>query len=423
MPIAVHLIELAYVLIIISFIILFYMKNVPLLEGGFLLLIICSPYSISIIPFRQDTIELYGLYSNSGLLNLFNFYKVAGLSILDLIALLVIVKNFKLALKMPIFFKFFYILISFFSIIAYAISAYLIWSPELDNVIRALSVFKSIIYIISIYCVIEKICSRIGFKLFLKILMNIILTYCIINCVLLSFLPSWYTWVKYSFNYLFLDQTDQFLVFLFCLLTFWGPLSKLYRYKLYAFLLCIMLFLSGGKAGVYSIMILAMGWLYQKSNIKGSNLGVIFLCAMIFSWLLSYFIGVYELDISIYSRYFQVQQLFLNYSNNILLVFFGIGPSKAYIFYDFPTIFDPGAYTSEELSSSFRLGFQMPYLSWIKNFGLSGVILLLLALNYIIKVAWSFKKDDIFFSGAVYSLGLYFILIGFMDFPAFGLKT
>ncbi|ECI0393606.1 hypothetical protein AE412_23690, partial [Salmonella enterica subsp. enterica] len=68
-------------------------------------------------------------------------------------------------------------------------------------------------------------------------------------------------------------------------------------------------------------------------------------------------------------------------------------------------------------------GFQMPYLSWIKNFGLSGVILLLLALNYIIKVAWSFKKDDIFFSGAVYSLGLYFILIGFMDFPAFGLKT
>ncbi|EAA7246066.1 hypothetical protein OC65_25070, partial [Salmonella enterica] len=134
MPIAVHLIELAYVLIIISFIILFYRKNVPLLEGGFLLLIICSPYSISIIPFRQDTIELYGLYSNSGLLNLFNFYKVAGLSILDLIALLVVVKNFNLVLKMPIFFKFFYILISFFSIIAYGISAYLIWSPELDNI-------------------------------------------------------------------------------------------------------------------------------------------------------------------------------------------------------------------------------------------------------------------------------------------------
>ncbi|PBU44147.1 hypothetical protein BB545_12930, partial [Escherichia coli] len=419
----VYFIEFAYVMIVLLFILYYNSRNMPFIEGLFLILIICSPYSISIIPFRQDMYEIYGIYSNNGILNIVNFYKIAGLSILDMMALLIIVININTVMKIPSFFIMFYFLVGCFSIIGYSISSYLFWSPELDNIFNILSVFKSIIYIISVYCAIDRICKHIGFDKFIKFLANLILCYCIINALILCFLPDWYTWVKYSFNYLFLDQTDQFLVFLYCLLAVWGPLSGIHRYKIYALILCIMLLLSGGKGGVYSLVILAMAWLYKNSNINSAILSICFFLIMILSWMLSYYIGFNVFDLSIYTRYFQVNQLFLNYMNNILTIFFGIGPSKAYFFYSEPAILDPGAYTSSELNSSFKIGFQMPYLTWIKNFGLSGLILLYLSLNYVVKTARHSKSNEAYFSGIVYALGLYFLLVGFMDFPSFGLKT
>lgn len=423
MPIAVHLIELAYVLMAAIFAIIYCRKGFPFWECLFLILIICSPYSISIIPFRQDTYESYGLYSNSGILNFLNFYKILGFSVLDLLALFLVAKNLNAALKIPPFFKKFYLGIVVVSIISYTISSFFMWSPELDSVARALSILKSIVYIVAIYCVIDKACQSIGLNAFLRMLANIIFVYCIVNAVLLNFLPGWYTWVKYSFNYLFLDQTDQFIVFLYCVIALWGPLSHQHRYKIYALILVTMLTLSGGKAGIYSLLVLGIAWIYQKTKTSAANLGVLFLFIMLLSWIISYVIGMYMLDISIYTRYFQVYQLFLNYEDNLLLLFFGIGPSKAYIFYDTPVFFDPGAYISDELKSDYKLAFQMPYLSWIKNFGLLGVCFLFAAINNVVRMSWVFKNNKLFSSAAFYALGLYFVLVGFMDFPSFGLKT
>lgn len=109
MPIAVHFIEVSYILMIVTFLFVYNKKGLPFIEGIFLLLIICSPYSISIIPFRQDTYEFYGLYNNTNILNLVNLYKLGGLSILDIFAMLVILKNLNTALYMPRFFRFFYL--------------------------------------------------------------------------------------------------------------------------------------------------------------------------------------------------------------------------------------------------------------------------------------------------------------------------
>ena len=423
MPIAVHFIELCYIWMVVIFTIIYHRKGLPLIEGLFLLLIICSPYSISIIPFRQDSYELYGLYSNTNILNVLNFYKFFGLSVLDLYAIVIIIKNFKSAINIPQFFRIFYFSIVVVSIISYTLSSLLMWSSELDSVSRALSVMKSIVYIFSIYCVIERSCRCMGLSAFFMMLANIILIYCVMNAILLSFLPPWYTWVKYSFNYLFLDQTDQFIVFLYCTLALWGLKNNKRRYKLYALLLVMMLAISGGKGGIYSLLILGFSWLYQKMQTSSANLGALFICIMVISWILSYAIGLYELDVSIYTRYFQVKQLFINYENNLLLMIFGLGPSKAYLFYSQPAIFDPGAYTTEELSSNFKLAFQMPYLSWLKNFGLFGVCLLFVALNYVVKSAGCIRRTAMFSPAIVYSLGLYFVLVGFMDFPSFGLKT
>lgn len=408
---------------VITFSLVYYKKGLPLVEGVFLLLIIYSPYSISIIPFRQDTYESYGLYDNTNILNVVNFYKSSGLSILDIYAILIIIKNIKSAFNIPQFFKVFYSSVIFISTVAYTFSSLTIWSTELDSLPRALSVLKSIVYIISMYCVIERSCRCMGVSIFLKMLANIILIYCIINAILLSFLPAWYTWVKYSFNYLFLDQTDQFIVFLYCTLALWGPHSNQRRYIIYGFLLIMMLAISGGKGGVYSLLILVFSWLYKKMQRSGASLGALFLCIMLLSWILSYTIGLNELDISIYTRYFQVKQLFANYENNLFLMLFGFGPAKAYLFYSQPAIFDPGAYTTEELSSNFKLAFQMPYLSWLKNFGILGVGLLFVSLNFVIKTTWRYRHVTIFSPALTYSLGLYFILVGFMDFPSFGLKT
>lgn len=108
MPIAVYFIEFAYVMIVLLFILYYNSRNMPFVEGLFLILIICSPYSISIIPFRQDMYEIYGIYSNNGILNIVNFYKIAGLSILDMMALLIIVININTVMKMPSFFIMFY---------------------------------------------------------------------------------------------------------------------------------------------------------------------------------------------------------------------------------------------------------------------------------------------------------------------------
>lgn len=423
MPIAVHLIELSYILLVFISLIYYRRKGLPLWEGIFLFLIIFSPYSISIIPFRQDTFESYGIYNNSDILNFVNFYKIAGLSILDILAVILIIKNINSAFKLPIFFKRFYLTIIILSVISYSISSTIFWSPELDSYIRLFSVLKSIVYVISIYSVIDKICFCMGLNDFLRMLANIIFLYCITNAILLNFLPDWYTWVKYSFNYLFLDQTDQFIVFLYCVLAIWGPLSSQHRYKLYSLILCMILVLSGGKAGIYSLLILIFAWCYDKIKISSASLNIVFFGIILLSWLISCTIGMSELDISIYTRYFQVKQLLINYENNLQLLFFGIGPSKAYLFYDTPVIFDSGAYTIDELNSKFKLAFQMPYLSWLKNYGLFGFGLLLILINYISKTAWTFKLNRVSFAVAIYALGLYFVLVGFMDFPSFGLKT
>lgn len=423
MPIAVHFIELSYILMMVFFLFFYNKKGLPLVEGAFLLLIICSPYSISIIPFRQDTYELYGLYSNANILNLMNFYKFAGISILDMFAILVILKNFNSVFYIPHFFKVFYLSIILLSVIAYTFSSLTMWAPELDSVTRALSVLKSIVYIVSVYCVIERSCRRMGMSAFFRMLANIIFIYCFVNAVLLNFLPAWYTWVKYSFNYLFLDQTDQFIVFLYCVLVFWGPQSNQGRFKIYAFLLIMLLAISGGKGGVYSLLILLFSWCYQRMQASSASLGGMFICIVLLSWILSYIIGLYELDISIYTRYFQVKQLLINYENNLLLMLFGLGPAKAYLFYSQPAIFDPGAYTTEELSSNFKLAFQMPYLSWLKNFGILGGVMLFISLNYVVRTALRFRHMAMFSPAIIYALGLYFVMVGFMDFPSFGLKT
>jgi len=147
------------------------------------------------------------------------------------------------------------------------------------------------------------------------------------------------------------------------------------------------------------------------------------ICIVLLSWILSYTIGLYELDLSIYTRYFQVKQLFINYENYLYLTLFGIGPAKAYLFYSQPAIFDPGAYTTEELNSNFKLAFQMPYLSWFKNFGILGGVMIFVSLNYVVKIALRFRSTAVFSPAIIYALGLYFVMVGFMDFPSFGLKT
>ncbi|MGY0146710.1 hypothetical protein [Edwardsiella tarda] len=306
------------------------------------------------------------------------------------------------------------------SIVSYAISSLIMWSVQLDSITRLLSAVKMICYIFALYYSIIRICDKINIIIFFGIISKLIIIYFIGMALLLTQLPSWYTWVKYSFHYKFLDQTDQFLVFLLISMAFFTPLKENIQYKIYSIIATSFILISGGKAFVYTLLLIFLGVLFKTEKIKTLSLFIVFYVAMILSWIISYVIGWWGGDLSIYTRYFQINQLLLNYAEHPILFLFGSGLGKAYYFFSEQPVFDPGAYIGEELLSKFKLGFQMPYLLWLKNYGLFGggvlVILFVYIHNNIIR-----NKTTI--SAFVFLLSLYFILICGMDFPSFGLKT
>ncbi|KAA1194766.1 hypothetical protein [Photorhabdus heterorhabditis] len=421
MPQAVIALEIIYVSLILVSILFSFSKKIPLLDTLFVVLVLLSPYSISIIPFRQDTINNYNLYSNYDILNIINFYKVLSLSPLDYLCILIFCKNINQIINTPKFFLIYFTLITLVGIISYYISSIVLWSDELDNITRIIPTIKPVIYILSLYSSIFKICKTISLYNFILLFLSLSSLYFISSAIILNFLPTWYTWVKYGANYLFLDQTDQFIAFLFIVITIFIPIPN--KYKIIALIIFSMLIISGAKAFIYSLIIIILSYFCKNFNLKISSAMVLFFSAIIISWGLSLVIGINKWDTSIYTRYFQVHQLIINYSSEKILIFFGIGPYKAYRFFAEPELFDSGAYISKELSTMFRIGFQMPYLSWIKNYGLSGVFFIIISSKYVIshtKKAFSINRN---FGALNLSLGIYFILVCCMDYPAFGIKT
>lgn len=421
MPASVSVIEISYIILSLIFLFLFKTQKGGWAESLYVVLVITSPYSISIIPFRQDAIDFYGIYDNTRVLNVLNFYKIYGLSILDCFSIFILAKNVKLITnKMPFFFIIIYYIVVIFSLISYSISSLVIWSEELDDYHRFLSVFKSLVYILSLYCCFIKLGQRMGLDQLCQLLCLIIIIYFFSNAVFLSFLPQWYTWIKYGFNYKFLDQTDQFLVFLVLAISFFGPLKSRWLYMVGALFLAGLIIISGGKAFVYTLFILAISYFIMKNWISLRQSIILFMSGIVFSWVVTLWIGSSMLDLSIYTRYFQVEQLVLNYINYPVLSLFGIGANKAYYFFSEQLVFDPGAYFSEELETNFRLGFQTPYLLWLKNYGMFGLLIVAMSL---LLLANEENKNKVVSKAFFVALSFYFILIVIFDYPSFGIKT
>lgn len=299
------------------------------------------------------------------------------------------------------------------------------WS-ELDRISLFFLPIKAVLLLAAFMFAFKAVIQSLDPKILVKYIFSLYVGYVIIMALALALLvPDWMVWNKYGLKYKFLDQTDQVVVFFFLLLSpsfFSGrPI-----FLVFCFGLVLLLFLSGGKASIYYVLAVGAVAAYRYTRLSFNLCITTLLLAIACSWVVTYCIGAGEYDLSMYTRYHQLQQLLVNYYNEPLQFFWGMGVQKSYYLFDQPKFFDPGAYISDELLSDYRIGFQTPFLDFLRNsgvicgFGLLGLITLSICWKHRDLKKWTDDKDILSFYLAVSS---YFVMLGFMFFPFWGIKT
>jgi hypothetical protein len=418
-------VELIYLLYLFLVSMFFFKKvrshffEIVYLVGGLL-----SPYSISIIPYRQDYLDFYSLYTNSGVLNFFYFWDGLIIAPVYWLTLIVLFKNFSYLLALRDYFVKLVALVTLFSTLPLLYS-YFFHSSEVDRIFIFFSPVKSFLMFLAFFVSVDRIASRIDLIYFIKRLSFLYFSYAVIISLLISYdVPDWMVWVKYGFKYKFLDQADQYFIFALILIC----VSVLYRnisFSVMTLVLFVMLLLSGGKGAIYYLAaaFFVYGFLVFKFGYALSYYSYFLFVA--FTWAVAAVVGGLHLDVSSYTRYHQLVQLLRNYLEDPFLMIWGMGAQKAYYFFEEPILYDPGAYFSNEELSSYKIAFQMPFLDFLRTsgfvlgVGLAIIISINLQKFYLDKIK---HIDDRRFKAFFLASAIYFVMFGFMAYPFWGGK-
>lgn len=420
---AVGWIYISYVVFFVAF--LYWKVKSNIFEIGYLALALLTPYSISIIPFRQDYLSQYEIYSNNDLLTFFFFNANFLIAPFYYCSLFVLVKNLRF---LPVLHSFFFkwmVVISLFALLPLFYSYGNNWS-ELDRLALFFLPIKALLLLATFMFAFKAIIKNIDPELFVRYVFLLYVGYVLVMALALALLvPDWMVWIKYGLKYKFLDQTDQVAVFFFLLLlpSFFSGRPML---VLICFSLLLLLLLSGGKASVYYILAVGAVAAYRYTKLSFNMCLSMLLLAIASSWLVTYVVGAGEYDISMYTRYHQLQQLSLNYLNDPLQFIWGMGVQKSYYLFDAPEFFDPGAYIADELLSNYRIGFQTPFLDFIRNSGVIFGFGLLVSISISVCLkhkALKQKTGDKCILSFYLAASLFLLMLGYMFFPFWGVKT
>lgn len=379
-----------------------------------------SPYSISIMPLRQDNIGDDKVL-NANLLNFFNFYKFAGFSFFDLLFIFLSVRAWAKC-------RFLYfswvtwglLLVSFIGLCSYWIT-YLFDPSKLDSVIDSCLGFREVISIMGVSSILFYL-FRDGLVRSLRILGFNICLYLSISVLIMSFTSDAYVWIKYSYKFFFLDQADYSLVILLFVI---GFSLKNRLFVLMAMFFSVLTLLSGVKAYFIDLFFICMTLMYWRLKYKQPLiLGTVGLF-IFFNIAVAFYLGANKIDTSIYTRYYQTEQLFAYNWTKPYSYLTGIGFNKSYKTTADPELIDEGAFSKDEMNSTYKIGFQMPYIMNYRNVGLLGMAICILVCFLLARNAVYFSMNP--GSDTIRRLG-YFVLpllvslYGF-NFPFFGNKV